>query len=85
MATAEEAIAGVLEETIEALTSLDLERLILLEERTLQLVASGAEIHPTFSLLEKRAVLKYTLEETRTNLDALERLRSGKEQERWEL
>ena len=84
MATREQAIASVLEETIEALTCFDLERLVSFEEGMTRLMASGATIRPVASLLEKRTRLKRTLEETRANLDVLERLCSGKDRERWE-
>ena len=84
MATAEQAIASVLEGTIEALTCFDLERLVSLEEGMTRLMASGATIRPVASLLEKQARLKRALEETRANLDVLERLCSGKDRERWE-
>lgn len=84
MATPEQTIANVLEGTIEALTCFDLERLSSLEEGITQLMASGISIQPVTSLLEKKTRLKRTLEETRANLDVLERLCSGKDRERWE-
>lgn len=84
MATTEQTIANVLEGTVEALACFDLERLTSLEEGITQLMASGISIQPVSSLLEKKTRLKRTLEETRANLDVLERLCSGKDRERWE-
>lgn len=84
METTEQAIAGVLEGTIEALVRFDLEQLLSLEGQMLRLEGSGVAIQPVPYLLEKQATLRHTLEETRLNLDALERLCSRKERERWE-
>lgn len=84
MQATEQTVADVLDGTIEALTSLDLEQLHSLEKQMLGLAASGASIRRLPPLLERRDRLRRMLEETRSNLDVLEMLWSRKERERWE-
>jgi len=83
--TTEQAISGVLEGTIEALTHFDLERLLSLEERMRILAASGASIVATLALLEKHNRLRRTLDETQSNLGVLTSRRSRKESGTWVL
>lgn len=84
MTATEETIAGVLEGTMEALSHFDLERLLTLEERMMLLARSEKSMNISPSLLESRNRLGRALEETRCNLDVLQRLRSRKSEDLWE-
>lgn len=78
-------IGATLEATIDALSRFDLERLLTLEERVTRLLHSETTVVITPALLERRDRLGRTLEQTQTNLGVLTRLRSRKEDGRWEL
>ena len=84
MPQTEQTVAGVFEQTIEALSRFDLERLLTLEEKMLRLARSGACLHLSPSLLERRNQLERALDETRSNLGVLERLQARKGGEPWE-
>ena len=84
MTTAEQSVTTVLDETIAALSTLDHERLLSLEERILLLAKSGAINNGTMpSLLQRHAILKRLLDETQANLAVLSRLRSGDGSDAW--
>jgi hypothetical protein len=84
MTQTEQTVGGVFEATIEALSRFDLDRLLTLEEKMLRLARSGARVHLSPSLLERRNQLGRTLDETRNNLEVLQRLHSRKGEDPWE-
>ncbi len=84
MTMSEQAVSQLLEGTIEALASFDLERLETLEARIRRLAISGVTLHATRSLLEQRNRLERTLEETGRNVQVVARLCAAKGAERWE-
>lgn len=84
MTQTERTVAGVFEATIEALSRFDLERLLTLEEKVLLLARSGARIPVSPSLLESRDRFGRALDETRSNLEVLQRLHSRKGGDPWE-
>lgn len=84
MTQTERTVAGVFETTIEALSRFDLERLLTLEEKVLLLARSEARIPVSPSLLESRNRLGRALDETRSNLEVLQRLHSRKGGDPWE-
>jgi hypothetical protein len=84
MTIAEQSIATVLDETITALSTLDHERLLSLEERILLLAKSGAINNVSMpSLLQRQALLKRMLDETQGNLAVLTRLHRGDGIDAW--
>lgn len=84
MATTEQTVSEILEETIEALARFDTEKLRTLEERVMLVAGSGVSLHATRSLLERRSSLEQTLDRTGRNLGVVTRLCAGKGAERWE-
>jgi len=80
--TRERAITAVIDETIEALSVFDYERLLSLEQRIMLLAKSGM-IHRTSSLLDRQTLLKRMLNETGDNLAILTRLHSGNGNHTW--
>ena len=84
MTTAEQSVMTVLDETIAALSTLDHERLLSLEERILLLAKSGDLNSASMSsLLQRHAVLKRMLGETQANLAVLSRLRGRDGSDAW--
>lgn len=84
MATCQ-AVATVLDETIQALALLDLERLQILEEQTAalaesKLVGDGAGIG---AVLVKKRVLELVLDDSASNLKALNRLYERNMRDPW--
>ena len=80
-----QAIADMLDETLEALVSLDMDRLMLLEERMEVLTQSNvvwAE-SSTGSIPAKRRVLELVLRNSEENLNALNRLHSRNMGSQW--
>lgn len=84
MTQTEQMVAGVFDATLEALSRFDLDRLLTLEERVLQLARSGERIAISPSLLESRNRLGRALDETESNLAVLQRLHSRKGGDPWE-
>lgn len=82
MISREQAVTTLLDETIEALSVLDLERLLSLEQR-IMLVAKAGTIRRTSSLLGRQTVLNRMLNETKNNLAILTRLHSGNGNDTW--
>ena len=84
MTTSERSVARVLDETIAALSTLDHERLLSLEERIILLAESGAidKVSNPF-LLQRQALLKHMLDETQANLAVLSRLHRGDRSDAW--
>jgi len=84
MTIADQSVATVVDETIAALSSLDHERLLSLEERIILLAKSGAINKDAMpSLLQRHSQLKRMLDETQANLALLTRLRSGDGSNTW--
>jgi hypothetical protein len=84
MTIGEQSIATVLDETITALSTLDHERLLSLEERILLLAKSGAIDNGSMpSLLQRQALLKRMLDETQDNLAVLSRLHRDDGSDTW--
>ena len=84
MMQTEQTVAGVFEATIEALSHFDLERLLTLEEKVMTLAGSGGGFCISPSVLESRNRLARTLDETRSNLEVLQRLHSRRGEDSWE-
>lgn len=81
-----QAVADVLDQTIQALALLDLERLQILEEQTAalaesKLVGDGAGIN---AVLGKKRVLELVLDDSASNLNALNRLYERNMRGSWE-
>jgi hypothetical protein len=81
----EQAVTEVLDEAIQALTVLDLNKLERLEERIASLAASreacrGAGLN---GILAKRRLLAMILENCRSNLNALNRLHGRNTRDQW--
>jgi hypothetical protein len=83
MTTTEQSVATLLDETIAALSELDSERLLSLEEKMLVLAKSGVTGSSIASLLERQKVLGRVLEATRSNLEGFARLHQRNEADRW--
>jgi hypothetical protein len=84
MTSVEQSIATVLDETIAALSTLDYEKLLSLEERIFLLAKSGAINSRSMpSLLQKHTVLKRMLDDTQSNLAVLSRLHGGDGSDAW--
>ena len=82
MTSKEQVVTGLLDETIEALSVLDHQRLLSLEHRIMLLAKTGM-IHRTSSLLDRQTLLKWMLHETEDNLAILTRLQSGNGNHPW--
>jgi len=77
-------VADLLDETIDALATLDLDRLQVLEERSAAL--SEAKIiyeKNTHSILTKKRVLELVLQSSEESLSALARLRDRNVRSQW--
>jgi hypothetical protein len=83
MTTTEQSVATLLDETIAALSELDSERLLSLEEKMLLLAKSGVTSSSIASLLERQKVLGRVLEATRSNLEGFARLHERNGADRW--
>lgn len=80
------AISLLLDQTVDALALLDLERLRNLEREAApladaQLLSSKAELQP---LIAKKRVLELLLQDSASNLDALNHLYERRTREQWE-
>jgi len=84
MTTTEQSIAAVLDDTITALSVLDLERLLLIEEKLLLLPKTGITGASIPSLLERQQILGRVLEVTHRSLQGLDRLQQRKGADTWE-
>lgn len=80
----EHSVATILNETIEALSVFDHDRLSSLEKKIQLLANAGALSSCAASAFERRQTLKYLLDETRANLTVLIRLHDGNGRSRWE-
>lgn len=78
----EQAVTEVLHEAIQALTALDLNKLERLEERITALAASSGENTSDRTLAKKR-LLGLILQNCKSNLSALDRLRDGDTRDQW--
>ncbi len=83
MTTSEHSVAALLDETIAALSTLDLERLLSLEESMLPLAKSGVTDDCISTLIEKQQLLKQMLVATESNLAGLARLHQRNGAETW--
>ncbi|HZY61319.1 MAG TPA: hypothetical protein VFE38_02270 [Edaphobacter sp.] len=81
-----QAIAFLLEQTVDALALFDLERLRNLEREAASL--ADAPLHPgnaeLQTLIAKKQVLERVLQQSTSNLDALNRLYERRTREQWE-
>jgi hypothetical protein len=80
-----QAIADMLDETLEALVRLDMDRLVLLEERMEVLTQSNVIFGESSigSILAKRRVLELVLRNSEENLNTLNRLHSRNMGSQW--
>jgi len=80
-----QALADVLDETIHALTRLDLAKLQTLEKRTSALMGLGitCDEETIHSVLSKKRLLKLILQSCETNLNALNRLYGRNKRDPW--
>jgi len=83
MMTSEHSVAALLDETITALSALDLERLLSLEESMLLLAKSGITGGCISMVLERHQLLKHVLMETESNLAGLARLHQRNGADAW--
>jgi hypothetical protein len=83
--TFDESLIDILDQTIEALSRLDLEKLTALEQRILSLAESNANLATKgFGLvLPKKRQLQILLQNCRINLDALTRLHARSMRNQW--
>jgi hypothetical protein len=84
MISREHVITTLLEQTIDALSVLDHERLLPLEQQITVLAKPGM-IQRTSSLADRQNLLKRMLNETEENLAILQRLQSGNGNHSWAL
>jgi hypothetical protein len=82
----DQAVGEVLDQTIQALTLLDLNKLQALERRISAMAESNVEWNrDSFpSLLAKKRLLELVLQNCKSNLDALNRLHGRNMRDRWE-
>jgi hypothetical protein len=82
----DQAVGEVLDQTIQALTLLDLNKLQTLERRISAMAESNVEWNgDSFpSLLAKKRLLELVLQNSKSNLDALNRLHGRNMREQWE-
>jgi hypothetical protein len=80
-----QAIADMLDETLEALVRLDMDRLVLLEERMEVLTQSNVIFGESSigSIVAKRRVLELVLRNSEENLNTLNRLHSRNMGSQW--
>ena len=83
MMTSESSVAALLGETIAALSTLDLERLLSLEESMLSLAKSDVTDDGISTLIEKQQLLKQMLVATESNLAGLDRLHQRNGADTW--
>jgi len=84
MTTAEQSVATVLDGTIAALSTLDHERLLSLQERIVLIAKSGSINNGALpSLLQRLALLKRMLDETQANLALVTRLHGREGSSTW--
>lgn len=81
----EQSVTAVLDEAIQALTVLDLDKLQHLEEQVTVLANSGSVglNGLTETILSKKRLLAMLLQNCRSNLDALNRLHSRNTGDQW--
>jgi hypothetical protein len=80
----EEAVADVLDETIQALSLFDFNRLKALEERVSALADSGAKCSGnSIDLMNKKRLLKMILQSCEANLKALNHLHRRNTRDQW--
>jgi hypothetical protein len=79
----EQTLAIILEETIEALSILDRDRLSLLEKEVHLLVNAGAPISWA-PVVERHQILRHLLDKTKANIAVLTRLNQGNGWSEWE-
>jgi hypothetical protein len=81
----DQAVADVLDETIQALTVLDFNRLQVLERRISAFASSGARCsRDSFDLImAKKRILELVLQNCETNLKALNRLHGRNTRDQW--
>jgi hypothetical protein len=82
----DQAVGEVLDQTIQALTLLDLNKLQTLESRISAMAESNLEWNrESFpSLLAKKRLLELVLQNCKSNLDALNRLHGRNMRDQWE-
>jgi hypothetical protein len=82
----DQAVGEVLDQTIQALTLLDLNKLQTLERRISAMAESNVEWNrDSFSsLLAKKRLLELVLQNCKSNLDALNRLHGRNMRDQWE-
>jgi hypothetical protein len=80
----EQTVATILDETIEALSALDHERLASLEKKIQLLADAGAISSYAPSVVDRQQILKQLLDETKANLTVLTRLHHGNGGTEWE-
>ena len=83
MTTSEQSLAAVLDETIVALSKLDAEQLVSLEETMLLLANSCAPNASSALLLERQQVLGRVLAATQSNLTSLTCLHQRNGMDQW--
>jgi len=83
--TIDQAVGEVLDQTIQALTLLDLNKLQALERRLSAMAESNVEWNrDSFpSLLAKKRLLELVLQNCKSNLDALNRLHGRNMRDQW--
>jgi hypothetical protein len=80
----EQAVADVLDETIQALSLFDLNRLQALEKRVSALADSGPKCNgKSADLMDKKRLLKIILQSCEANLQALNRLHRRNTRDQW--
>ena len=84
MIPTEQSLATILDETIEALSVLDHNRLSSLERKIQLLADAGALSSCAPSVVERQETLKHLLDETKANLKVLTRQHHGNGWSKWE-
>ena len=81
----DQAVADVLDETIQALTLLDFKKLQALEERITAFAGTGAKCSGdrVDSIMAKKRLLELVLQNCETNLKALNRLHGRNTRDQW--
>jgi hypothetical protein len=84
MMAIDQAVADVLDETIQALSHFDFDTLQALEKRASALADSGAECSGnSVDLVDKKRLLKIILQNCEANLKALNRLHGRNTRDQW--
>jgi hypothetical protein len=83
--TIDQSLIDILDQTIEALSRLDLEKLTALEQRIMSLAECNANLgtEGIGLVLPKKRQLQILLQNCRTNLDALTRLHARSMRNQW--